>query len=162
MKIYQEDLNKMKKQEIIDLVLQLQGYIDELEKLNSDHALVVLQSDVFLQCKDLYPEVLSFVRDISDASQIGEESFNRRNWVTIAGRIRSSFHVKYISAERITGWETHFSKPVLIPNKFVTPLKNFLHAINTRLGELQSEYEKSGKNFLIQMCKNDIIGEASK
>lgn len=162
--ISQDDLKRMKKDEIVELFMQLQQYTKKIEvATRPDNVLVRVDEKAFFD-DDFFAEFTAFIAEISSAEPFEKSGREYASmWIKIDGRLRPNLDCLGISAEHSGGgWLRNVSATYLIPRRVGIALKNFAHALRSRQSELCKEYDERGKNFLVQMVKNDLIGDASK
>lgn len=162
--ISQADLERLKKPEIVELFMQLQAYTKKIESLTNQENVVVRLDERVFHDNDFWAEFMAFVASISESDSLAEgERGHMSNWIKIDGRLRPNYGHLNISNEIDGDWVLrNISAAYLVPKPIAEALKPFAHALRNRQIQLRNEYEKNGKNFLVQMVKKDLLGEATK
>lgn len=160
---HESELKKLKKDELIEELLRLQGYTLTLEKAINEQKLGLVRVShnyLIVEAATFLPELLALVVGMG-VEGFGEVSTRSENWRTIDGKIRPNIDITGFSSGHESA-STYYSKPVLLPKKTIEQLELFFKAFKAKSRDLCKLYEERGQNFLIQQAKKDLLGEATK
>lgn len=154
---HSDDLNRLKKSDIIKKYEELQDYALKMEKALDDKGVrrVSIDRDILFDKRELFEDVKELVKALSlgFSDTINETT---KGYVNEFG-VKSNLSARKISPLN-PSWPW-YSGSYLIPEHQARALETFLRAINRFLSDKKKQYKEEGRNFLIQQITSDVLGD---